>query len=75
MSGPKKAARPRGGWCPSIQKTNDAFVMTLKYKQSRGDVVPFSKSHKNQIKVPWGPPNSCVMGRDTSSEGTDVFLR
>lgn len=50
--------------------------MSIKYKQTRGEIVSFSKSkNKRGVKIPWGPPDSCNIGNENSDIGTDVFLR
>lgn len=73
----KGVGRARWAWFPSIQKSEDEFCMTLKWRQARGDVVAFSKSPKSSpVKVPWGPPDSCSIVREATQEGgTDVFFR
>ena len=55
-----RARRPKNGWSMQISKIVDTYQMDIMYKNSKGQVGPYSSSeHTISAKVPWGPPVSC----------------
>ena len=76
MSLARKTSAQRWAWSPAIEKWKEELRCVIMYKDSRGNVVPFSKSIRSQsVKIPWGPPDSCTAGSEEQDQGTETFLR
>ena len=64
--------RPRYSWFLSVNKVEGIAELSIGYKNSKGEVAPFSRSKAGaNVKIPWGPPVKCeyLVKRD----GEEVF--
>ena len=71
------AKRPRNSWALAITNVSGVHQMNIFYKSTKGEIGPYSQSHKNvKVKLPFGPPVLCeynVKQGDDGSVGNFVF--
>ena len=64
--------RPRTAWFINVTKVEETCDLCIVYKNSKGDIRPFSSSNSNaKVKIPWGTPVKCEFLR--TREGDETF--
>ena len=62
-------------WCLDVEKVGEQSSLVIKTKDARNNVVNFSKARRGlKVKQPWGPPESCTIGTETTQDGMEYYF-